>query len=491
MLRRTVFVIGIALAGFSSVLHAEYEKDHPLFSGYPGAELERASMYDYERFSFPASTVDVSKTPQVFKPIDVVGDLYMHNYEIENVSSLKVFENYLDAAKKSGFKPIFSCALDACGDEDQAKALGKLISVRGDVYNDYRKPYYWIGEKEAPKGKIVAAWFVGSYEDGVSVQQVIVETEPLETGLVKIDAAYAGQAGVPTEVKPLSADEKAKDNPILPRYPGAEVYNHKKIDTETVQIPFAINATEKAPLNLTGDLTKHTYTVENVSTLKVYENYKAALGNAGFTFLSQCELAQCGTEKQGEDLGDQLALAKDVYNWYRKPYYLLAKKSTPAGNIFVALFIGGYESQVGVQQVILQEKVVQTGLVTVNADQLKQQIDAEGKALIYGIYFDTGKATIKAESKPTLDAIAELLKRNSDLLLYVVGHTDDTGDGAANLSLSKQRADSVVAALIKDYKVTATRLQAQGVGPYSPASNNTSDAGKQKNRRVELVKRLK
>jgi outer membrane protein OmpA-like peptidoglycan-associated protein len=44
---------------------------------------------------------------------------------------------------------------------------------------------------------------------------------------------------------------------------------------------------------------------------------------------------------------------------------------------------------------------------------------------------------------------------------------------------------------VNDYQVTASRLQAQGVGPYAPAGNNTSDAGKQKNRRVELVKRLR
>ena len=206
--------------------------------------------------------------------------------------------------------------------------------------------------------------------------------------------------------------------------------------------------------------------------------------------MSQCELEQCGTEKQVLGLGSQLALSNDLSNWYRKPYYLLAKKSLPTGNVYVALFIGGFEDEVGVQQVILQEKAVQTGLVSVNADSLKQQIDVDGKALIYGIYFDTGNAQIKAESKPTLDAIAELLKRNPDLLLYVVGHTDDTGDGAANVNLSKQRADSVVAALVKNYQVAANRLQAQGVGPYAPASNNTSDAGKQKNRRVELVKRL-
>ncbi|HEY0892821.1 MAG TPA: OmpA family protein [Cellvibrio sp.] len=482
-------LLAFAAALISPSLYASYDQDHPLFAAYPGADLEQAKMYDYEKYSFPVSIVDVSKEPYVFTRLDAVGDLYLHNYEIENVSSLKVSENYIAAAKQAGFKHLFSCALEACGDEAQAAALGTAIAVRGDVYNHYRKPYYWIGEKESPKGKIVVSWFFGSYEDSVSVQQVILEAEPLETGLIKVDAAYAGSTAEP--VAPLSADDKAEDNAMLPRYPGAKIYNHKKIDTETVKIPFAINATEKMPLQLTGDLTKHTYTIENVSTLKVYENYKAALTNAGFNFIYQCELAQCGSESQADNLGDQLALAGDVYNWYRKPYYLLGKKSLPTGNVYVALFIGAYESQVGVQQVIVQEKAVQTGLVSVNADGLKQQIDADGKALIYGIYFDTGKAEIKSESKPTLDAIAELLKRNPDLLLYVVGHTDDTGDGSANVSLSKLRADSVVASLIKDYQVVANRLQAQGVGPYAPAGNNTSDAGKQKNRRVELVKRLR
>lgn len=486
---RALPLLAFAAVLISPSLYADYDQDHPLFAAYPGADLEQAKMYDYEKYAFPVSIVDVSKEPYAFTRLDAVGDLYLHNYEIDNVSSLKVYENYIAAAKQLNFKPLFSCELEACGSENQAAALGTAIAVRGDVYNNYRNPYYWIGEKESPKGKIVVAFFVGAYEDQVSVQQVILESESLETGLIKVDAAYAGSTAEP--IAPLSADDKAEDNAMLPRYPGAKIYNHKKIDTETVKIPFAINATEKTPLQLTGDLTKHTYTIENVSTLKVYENYKAALTNAGFNFISQCELEQCGTEKQVNEVGDQLALSGNVYNWYRKPYYLLGKKSLPTGNVYIALFIGAYESQVGVQQVILQEKAVQTGLVNVNADSLKQQIDADGKALIYGIYFDTGKAEVKPESKPTLDAIAELLKRSPDLLLYVVGHTDDTGDGTANVSLSKQRADSVVAALIKDYQVASNRLQAQGVGPYAPAGNNTSDAGKQKNRRVELVKRLR
>lgn len=490
MFKRTLLITGL-LGLFSSTALATFDKDQPLFAAYPNAHLNRALMYDYEKFVFPVSIVDNSRPAQAFKPLEAIGDLYLHNYEIKNVSSLKVYENYIAAAKQLGFKPLFSCALDACGNEKQIQDLGGILSVHGDVYNNWRNPYYWVGEKDSPKGKIVVAWFVGAYEDEVAVQQVIVEGEPLETGLVKVDVAYANKGVEPTSVEPLSDDDKAKDHTLLPRYPGAHLDNHKKVDTETVVLPFAMNAADKTPLKLTGDLGRHAYTIKNVSTLKVYENYKAALTKAGFTFISQCELEQCGTEQQANELGDQVALAGDVYNSYRKPYYLLAKKAQAGGTNYVALFIGGYEDVVGVQQVILEEKQVQTGLVSVNADQLKQQIDAEGKALIYGIYFDTGKASIKPESKPTLDAIADLLKRNKDLLLYVVGHTDDTGDGAANVALSKQRADSVAAALVKDYQIVASRLQAQGVGPYAPASNNTSDAGKQKNRRVELVKRLR
>lgn len=489
MFRSKLIAAGLSLF-VATTANAVFKKDQPLFSAYPNAELNRALMYDYDVFNFPVSIIDAA-TEKPSKSLAATGDLYQHHYEIQNASTIKVYENYLDAAKRLGLTEIFSCKLDECGDEEQIQTLGGLLSVHRDVYNNWRKAYYWVGEKDTPKGKLVVAWFIGAYEDEVAVHQLVVEGEPLETGLVKVDAAYADKEATPTAAVPLSDNEKAKDSHLLPRYPGARIYNHKKVDTETVTIPVATNASDKTPLKLTGDLTTHTYEIENVSTLKVYENYKAALTSAGFNIISQCELESCGNKEQAKELGGQLANSGDVYNWYTKPYYLLAKKTQASGNVYVALFMGGYEDEVGLQQIVLEERTVQTGLVNVNADQLKQQIDADGKALIYGIYFDTGKADIKPESKPTLDAIAELLKRNSDLLLYVVGHTDDTGDMSANVTLSKQRADSVVAALVKDYKVTSSRLVAQGVGPYAPASNNTSDAGKQKNRRVELVKRLK
>lgn len=488
MIKHLLSVAAILILALTQYAVA-YDEDYPMFSAYPNADRRYSEMTDYEKISLPLSIVD-HKTPVAFTPLILVGDVYKHTYEIESVSSLKVFENYQTAAKQAGFKLLYSCALEACGTEKQAQDLGGLLSINENVYNSYQNPYYWIGEKTSAKGKIIVAWFIGAYNTEVNAHQVVVETEPLETNLIKVDEAYADPSAGVTQTDTLSEEEKAKDHSMLSRYPGAKLRYVEKTDTETIELPFAKNATSQSSLKLTGDLYRHQYEIANTSSLKVYENYKNALTKAGFNLLSQCELVQCGNKEDAQKLGGKVSINENVYNSYSNPYYLLAKKVVSDRNIYVALFIGAYNTEVTLQQVVLEEKAVQTGLITVNADTLKQQIDAEGKALIYGIYFDTGKATIKSESKPTLDAIAELLKKNPMLLLYVVGHTDDTGSVASNLDLSKQRAKSVVDALISSYQIAASRLQAEGVGPYAPASNNTSDTGKQKNRRVELVARL-
>jgi outer membrane protein OmpA-like peptidoglycan-associated protein len=287
-----------------------------------------------------------------------------------------------------------------------------------------------------------------------------------------------------------NAAELSKYHHLLESYKGARLSHSAKADTETFTIPPAPNVSGQAPLNLMGDLARHFYEIKNVSSLKVCENYKQALAKAGFNILSKCELAECGDDNAAKTLGGKISVTNTVFNWYRNPYYVVAKKPGDSSDTYVAIFVGAYDDSVAVQQVVMQTKAVETGLVKVNAGALKQQIDTDGRAAIYGIYFDTGKAIVKPESKQTLDVIAQLLTENKELNLYVVGHTDDTGSGANNLDLSRQRASAVVDALVKSYNIPAARLQAQGVGPYAPAGNNTSDAGKQKNRRVELVKRI-
>lgn len=124
--------------------------------------------------------------------------------------------------------------------------------------------------------------------------------------------------------------------------------------------------------------------------------------------------------------------------------------------------------------------------VTIDAAALNRGIAATGKIAVYGIYFDTGKSIIKPESNPTIAEIVKLLKQNAKLKLFVVGHTDTDGSLESNIKLSSDRAASVVKALVEN-GIQAPRLKSSGVGPYCPVESNLTDAGKAKNRRVELV----
>jgi outer membrane protein OmpA-like peptidoglycan-associated protein len=120
---------------------------------------------------------------------------------------------------------------------------------------------------------------------------------------------------------------------------------------------------------------------------------------------------------------------------------------------------------------------------------MADDISATGHVTVYGIYFDTNSSSLKPESEPTLKAISELLKMKSKLNIYVIGHTDITGDLKRNMELSEKRAKAVVDALVKDYGISAKRLTGKGVGPLCPVSTNKTEEGKQLNRRVELVER--
>lgn len=127
--------------------------------------------------------------------------------------------------------------------------------------------------------------------------------------------------------------------------------------------------------------------------------------------------------------------------------------------------------------------------VVVSADQIGKSIADEGKAVFYGLYFDSGKSVLKPESTPTLVEMAKWLAANPGNNVFIVGHTDMQGSVDSNMSLSRARAAAVVDALVKQHAVKPARLASEGVGPYAPLSNNTAEAGRAKNRRVEMVLR--
>jgi outer membrane protein OmpA-like peptidoglycan-associated protein len=118
------------------------------------------------------------------------------------------------------------------------------------------------------------------------------------------------------------------------------------------------------------------------------------------------------------------------------------------------------------------------------ADALAQ----DGHVAIYGIYFDVDKATLKPASETALRHVLDLLMQNPALGLEVQGHTDDTGTADHNLSLSEQRAASVMTWLVA-HGISGARLTPKGYGATRPAADNKTPEGRAKNRRVELAKK--
>lgn len=115
----------------------------------------------------------------------------------------------------------------------------------------------------------------------------------------------------------------------------------------------------------------------------------------------------------------------------------------------------------------------------------ESETPAEKAIRLDNIHFTTGSATLTADSKYELDALVNVLTKFPSLNISVNGHTDNVGDSAANLELSKQRAASVVNYLTTR-GVSAGRLRSAGLGDTEPADSNEKPAGRRKNRRVEF-----
>ncbi|MDD2904222.1 MAG: OmpA family protein [Syntrophales bacterium] len=120
-------------------------------------------------------------------------------------------------------------------------------------------------------------------------------------------------------------------------------------------------------------------------------------------------------------------------------------------------------------------------------EDLAREIKSKGFATIY-VNFDVDKATIKPESQPTIDHVAQMLKDNPDLNLTIAGHTDGSGTMAHNKTLSENRAQAVLQALV-GRGIATDRLASVGFGQEKPIADNATEAGKAKNRRVELIKK--
>ena len=118
---------------------------------------------------------------------------------------------------------------------------------------------------------------------------------------------------------------------------------------------------------------------------------------------------------------------------------------------------------------------------------LKAQQTDRGMVLTVGdVLFAPGKADIGAGAQRSIDKLAEFLKAYPKRNVLIEGHTDNLGDEAFNVKLSQQRADAVRDLLVAR-GISRQRIQTKGYGPKFPVVDNDSAAGRQQNRRVEVL----
>lgn len=102
------------------------------------------------------------------------------------------------------------------------------------------------------------------------------------------------------------------------------------------------------------------------------------------------------------------------------------------------------------------------------------------------VSFDFDSANLKPAFLPTLDKVAAVLQRYDRSIVHVIGHTDSTGSEAYNQQLSERRARSV-ADYLSAHGVSYQRLRTEGRGELEPRATNATEAGRQLNRRVEIL----
>lgn len=300
----------------------------------------------------------------------------------------------------------------------------------------------------------------------------------------------------------------AIEHPMIERYPGQVIaWQHiENYQPYKVAVgPVTGYRTISDWIETEGRVTRTFYKYENEerSYAEVYKNYLDALKSEGFEILGDGFSA----DRKGAAIGSrQWMEVTFIANPATKPGAvgtlfsgtsssggagaIVAKKVRAAGTAYVIVYVEQHSKKyIGTLIDIVEVEAAETGLVVIDAEAMGSDIEEYGRVVLDGLVFDFDKATLKPESKPALDAIAQYLKDHADKSFYVVGHTDSKGTFSYNKKLSSDRAQTVADTLMQNNDIDSARLQPHGVGPLVPVFSNVSNAGRDKNRRVELVER--
>jgi len=253
-----------------------------------------------------------------------------------------------------------------------------------------------------------------------------------------------------------SDTEGSKDHPSISRFPGFYIDDYRSNDFDEVEFAVADDKTATRGGKYWRIIYYKQDKTRTPSLTEVIRNYEAAFRKNG-----------------GVMVWSSLRDGHAVY-----------RQGAGTGERWMELRVGDGGERI---QLTIVDVAAMTQKVEFSASEMLDALNRDGFVTLRGIQFDTGKDAIRPESEALLGEIRNLLEANPQLRLSVEGHTDNVGASAANLTLSKRRADAVRAWLVGK-GVASGRLSSQGFGDAKPVADNRTEDGRAKNRRVELVR---
>jgi OOP family OmpA-OmpF porin len=245
----------------------------------------------------------------------------------------------------------------------------------------------------------------------------------------------------------------------------------------------------------------------------LFARLRAGLVAEGFGLLFDCSSEECGgfDFRHGLDLLPEPDMHVDLGEFH----YLLAAAGEGEAVVHVALFVSRSPGTFFVQETRAEPRGLAAGRSAATdpaggdggagtagerpeapdaegADGatgggLARSLTEEGRVALDDLVFASGTAELGPGRFASLEALAAYLAANPSARIVLVGHTDATGALEANIALSRRRAQSVAERLVADFGADGARIGAEGAGYLAPRASNLTEAGRQKNRRVEAM----
>lgn len=330
---------------------------------------------------------------------------------------------------------------------------------------------------------------------------------------------HAGQAVLAALVLALLPLQAAAEPALSLEFPGpAEVTGTRRDALNSLRLPigpFAAGTIKTTLAEGTVDQTAWRISLPGLSSLQLMQPLRAQITEAGYAVIYECETEACGgfDFRYGISLLPEPGMHIDLGDFR----YLAARLEGPLGPEFVSLIVSrsvenGFVqlSRIGKSAQVLPaltepdktpiaqpqgqteppppELAPKAAADTGNdAGDFAARLRSGQSLALEDLVFISGSAALAEADYASLTFLSDWLRANPASKVMLVGHTDASGGLAANIALSKQRAQSVRQRLIAAFGIPASQIASEGVGYLAPRDSNFSADGKQRNRRVEVM----